>query len=154
MKIKEDLLKLKRVNFKRLFKFLIVGLISTITDFAILNMLSISSGISSGGYAALFSVISFLVANIISYHMNKNWTFKKIGMSPRYGKFLEVSIIGVGVNVTFVYLLTKFVSQDLFSSIVWLNISKFSATILVAFLNYYNYKRRVFNNPQLNEQTV
>lgn len=154
MKIKKYLLKLKCVNFKRFFKFLIVGMASTIADFSILNILSVSSGISSGGYAALFSVISFLIANIGSYHMNKNWTFKKIGMSPKYGKFLEVSIIGAGVNVTFVYLLTKFVSQDLFSSIVWLNISKLSATILVACLNYYNYKRRVFTNPQFNEQTV
>jgi hypothetical protein len=62
--------------------------------------------------------------------------------------------VGVAANLAFVYFFTEFVHQDQFSSIVWLNVSKLTATVLAAFINYYNYKNQVFTNPQVNEQTV
>lgn len=146
--------KIKRINLSRIIKFSIVGMSSTSIDFAILNILSILTGVNRGAYAALFSVISFLIANVNSYYMNKNWTFKGRGTNAKYRKYLRLSVMGVGANLALVYLLTEFADQNLFSGIVWLNISKLTATVLTAFMNYYNYKNRVFTNPQINEQTV
>jgi len=154
MRINKHPLKLKHINYKRLFKFSVVGLTSTFIDFAVLNLLSVLTGINRGAYAAVFSVISFLVANVNSYHMNKNWTFRWNSKNAKYRKYLKLSIVGVAANLAFVYFFTEFVRQDQFSSIVWLNISKLTATVQAAFINYYNFNNQVFTNPQVNEQTV
>lgn len=154
MKIVKYLFKIKRANYRRFLKFSMVGAASTVVDFALLNILSVSSGINRGIYAALFSVISFLVANFNSYHMNKRWTFRSCGMNSKYRKYLKLSFVGVAANLIFVYLLTELFQQSAFSDIIWLNISKLAATVLAASINYYNYKNRVFINPQINEQTV
>lgn len=133
-------------NWKRVAKFLSVGFISFFIDFSILNALSMASNINKGAGAAFFSAISFLFANLNSYYFNKRWTFKENNSNAKYRTFLKISIIGAMANMAIIYVMTSFIHQSLFSGIVWLNISKFSATILVSSFNYISYKRFVFNS--------
>lgn len=136
----------KKRNWKRVAKFLSVGFISFIIDFSILNTLSVVSNINKGSGAAFFSAISFLLANFNSYYFNKKWTFKENNLNAKYKTFLKISIIGAIVNMSIIYFMTSFIHQGAFSGIVWLNISKFSATILVSSFNYISYKKFVFNS--------
>ncbi|TSC96520.1 MAG: hypothetical protein Athens071426_474 [Parcubacteria group bacterium Athens0714_26] len=83
-------------------KFLIVGGLNFLIDLGILNLLINLTDISSGtGYSA-FKAMSFLVAVINSYFLNKYWTFKVLGV-PKTGEFIKfftVNLIGFGINVS------------------------------------------------------
>ena len=136
---------LKNRHPKRFAKFSIVGSFNFFVDITILNSLSYITGFNKGIFAAIFSAISFIVANISSYQMNKRWTFKSNSENSRYKIFLTISIVGVLINAIVVYNFTTHINQPYFSDIMWLNISKIIATLLVVFFNYFGYKKYVFN---------
>lgn len=136
---------LKNCHPKRFAKFSIIGSLNFLVDIIILNSLSYITGFNKGFFAAVFSAISFLIANINSYYFNRKWTFKDNSENSRYKVFLTVSIIGVFINVIVVYGFTEYLSQPYFSDTVWMNISKIIATGLVVFFNYFSYKKYVFN---------
>lgn len=136
---------IKKINWKRFAKFSSVGCVSFVIDFLILNSLSMVLNINRGVGAASISAISFLFANYNSYFFNKRWTFKDNNLNAKYKTFLKISIIGAMANVSIIYVMTSFVDQAVFSGIVWLNISKLTATLLVALFNYISYRKFVFN---------
>ena len=137
---------LKDRHPKRFLKFSAVGAVNFLIDFSILNLLSFATGINKGIFAALFSAISFLIANLNSYFLNKKWTFKKDSENSNYKTFFAVSALGVAVNVFIIYIFTTSISQPYFSDLVWLNVSKLIATGFVMFFNYFGYKKFVFKN--------
>ncbi|MBW6440909.1 GtrA family protein [Patescibacteria group bacterium] len=129
---------------KRFIKFAIIGGINFFLDITILNSLSYVTGFNKGFLAAIFSAVSFLIANINSYFLNRKWTFKSSSNDLGYKSFLTISLFGVIANVIIVFSLTSFVKQNYFSDIIWLNISKFVAVAFVAVFNYFGYKKYVF----------
>jgi len=135
---------LKNCHPKRFAKFSIVGSLNFLVDVIILNLLSYATGVNRGIFAAVFSAISFLIANINSYYLNRKWTFRDNEKKSRYKVFLLISVVGIVINMLIVYNFTT-ISQPYFSDIIWLNISKIIATSLVIFFNYYGYKKYVFN---------
>ena len=137
---------LKNRHPKRFIKFSVVGVVNFLIDFSILNLLSFVTGINQGIVAALFSAVSFLIANLNSYFLNRKWTFKATNKNSNYKTFLAISALGVAVNILIIYIFTTFVSQPYFSDIIWLNISKMVATGFVMFFNYFGYKKFVFKN--------
>ena len=137
---------LKNRHPKRFTKFFVVGAVNFFIDFSILNLLSFAIGINKGIVVAFFSAVSFLVANANSYFLNKKWTFKTSNKTSKYKTFLVISVFGVTINISIVYLFTTLISQPYFSGIVWLNISKIIATGFVMFFNYFGYKKFVFKN--------
>jgi putative flippase GtrA len=134
----------RKFNYKRFIKYGIVGSASFFLDLVVLNVLSLFTGHSKGIFAAGFSVVSFLVANVNSYLLNKKWTFKENNLNAKYKTFLKISAIGVIVNILIVYFLTTHISQNFVSDLAWLNVSKILATMLVAVFNYIGYKKFVF----------
>lgn len=137
---------LKNRHPKRFLKFSVVGTINFLIDFSILNLLSFATGINKGIFAAFFSAISFLAANINSYFLNKKWTFRANNKNSNYKPFLAISILGIVTNISITYVFTTFINQAYFSDIVWLNISKLIAIWFVMFFNYFGYKKFVFKN--------
>lgn len=137
---------LKNCHPRKFGKFLIVGSINFFIDFAILNLLSLTSGINKGFFVAIFSVVSFLIANINSYYLNSKWTFKDFNKSSNYKNFLTISVFGVLINILVIYSFTVFINQNYFSDIIWLNISKIVAIGIVIFFNYFGYKKFVFKD--------
>lgn len=135
---------IKNRHPKRFIKFSIVGFVNFLIDFSVLNILSFSTGVNKGFFAAIFSTIAFLVANINSYYLNKRWTFKKDSFDSSYKAFLTFSVVGVAINAALVYFATSLVQQNYFSALAWLNISKLAAVVLVAVFNYFCYKKYVF----------
>lgn len=135
---------IRKFHYKRFIKYAIVGSASFLVDIVILNILSLLTGHNKGFFAAGFSMVSFLAANANSYFLNKKWTFRENNFNAKYKTFLKISAIGIAVNVSIIYFLTDYISQNFVSDLVWLNISKIIATLLVAIFNYIGYKKFVF----------
>ena len=136
---------LKNRHPKRFAKFSIIGSLNFLVDIAVLNILSYITGFNKGIFAAIFSAVSFLIANVSSYYLNRKWTFRNNEKKSRYKVFLAISVMGIVANMLIVYNFTTYISQPYFSDIMWLNVSKIIATGFVMFFNYYGYKKYVFN---------
>jgi len=134
---------------KQISKFVIVGVINTGIDFAVLNALLFSTKIYSGRWLIFFNSISFSAAVINSYFLNKYWTFKSQNVedskAKQFSQFLIISVIGISINDAIVYGLATFTSP-LFglSAQMWTNVAKLFATAASMVWNFIGYKFIVF----------
>ena len=128
--------------FKQIGKFAVVGVLNTVLDFAVLNILISTTGISEGLYAVMFAGIAFITAVINSYYWNKYWTFDS---SSRAGKqfiqFFVVSLVGFGLNISVFSLIVDFIGSG---GATWANIGKLAGTIVTLTWNFLGYKFIVF----------
>ncbi len=143
----------------QIVKFGLVGIINTGIDFAVLNILINITGTYSGVWLFIFNAISFGIAVINSYFLNKYWAFKAGGsvQSIEVFKFVFVSLIGLFINSIVVYFLGTFfiLSYRLSTSVaysyvpaaLWDNLAKLAATAMSLVWNFIGYKLFVFNNP-------
>ena len=133
---------------KQLVRFVVVGVINTGIDFLILNILMFSTKITSGSGMIAQNAISFSIATINSYYLNKAWTFedkdnKKGGV--KFAQFLTVSLVGIVINTVIVYSFTTSI-QPMFgiSPQLWANVGKILATGISLIWNFLGYKFIVF----------
>ena len=130
-------------------KFICVGLLNTGIDFGILNLLMFITGINTGIICSFFKAISFMVAVTNSYFLNKLWTFNK-GRDfekKEFIRFITISLIAFGINVTFFSIFNNFISPlGNISPVLWANISALVATGLTTLINFFGYKRFVFKS--------
>jgi putative flippase GtrA len=92
-------------NFLRQLKrFAFVGLLNTVVDLAVLNILIYATGRGHNGgfYFTIFKMISFVAAAANSYVLNARWTFElKHERNPlEVVRFLASSGVGFIINVT------------------------------------------------------
>jgi len=133
---------------EQLVRFVVVGVINTGIDFLILNIEMFLTGITSGSGMLIQNAVSFGLATINSYYLNKSWTFgdkdkKKEGI--KFAQFLTVSIIGITINSLIVYLITSFVPPMFgISPQLWANVAKLAATVISLMWNFMGYKFIVF----------
>ena len=135
--------------FFQFIKFLCVGLINTGVDFGVLNLLMFLTGITVGVGYSFFKAISFTVAVINSYFLNKRWTFRREGKMEKkeFIKFLIISLIAFGINVSTASLLVNLIGPiGNISSYLWANISALAATVFTTFINFFGYKYFVFKD--------
>jgi putative flippase GtrA len=134
--------------FGEVWRFAVVGVINTAISFAILNLLSVITGVKSGGHIVYLSVIAFICATTNSYYMNKNWSFHDTDNSHNGRKvslFLLVSVIGAGINSLVVYLITTHVAAMFgLSQTLWLNVANLCATGVALIWNFTGYRLFVF----------
>jgi putative flippase GtrA len=130
-------------------KFLCVGLINTGVDFGILNLLMFLTGVTTGVGYSFFKAISFIAAVINSYFLNKRWTFRKGGKMEKkeFTKFVTVSLIAFGINVSTASLLVNFIGPiGNISPYLWANISALAAIAFTTLINFFGYKYFVFKD--------
>jgi putative flippase GtrA len=135
--------------FFQFIKFLCVGLINTGVDFGVLNLLMFLTGITVGVGYSFFKAISFTVAVINSYFLNKRWTFRREGKMEKkeFTKFLIISLIAFGINVSTASLLVNLIGPiGNISSYLWANISALAATAFTTLINFFGYKYFVFKD--------
>lgn len=132
----------------QLLRFAIIGGINTLVDFAILNALSWVTGIYSGDGIIILNIISFTVAVVNSYFLNKRWAFQDPSGgagSRKFTLFLAVSVIGAMINTATVRIITTNVDPVLgLAPELWLNAAKAAATGLSLIWNFVGYKFWVF----------
>jgi len=135
-------------QFQQIIKFVVVGVINTAIDLAVLNLLIYFSHTGRSGLTySFFKGISFLVALFNSYLMNRAWTFsgsRKKGIHIEFSQFLIISLIGFGINVavasvfvTYVHPLNRFLG-------IWPSVGALIGTVFGLIWNYIGYKYFVF----------
>ena len=88
-------------------KFAIVGLLGTIINLAILYSFTEFFGI----FYLYSAIVAFIVAATTNYIFNKTWTFKerlRENIGRKYIQFFIVSVVGLIVNLGFLYLFTEY----------------------------------------------
>lgn len=129
-------------------KFILVGGVNTSIDFAVFNTLIFITGITSGAGIFFLNIISFSVAVVNSYFMNKYWTFqdlRKEGEDTKFIQFIAVSLVGAGLNSSIVAVFTTFITPMFgLSPQLWANAGKLLATGLSLIWNFIGYKLFVF----------
>jgi len=137
-----------RPVFFEIGKFASVGVLNTLIDFGILNLLSYVFSVHSGPLVALFNAISFSTALVNSYFWNKFWTFRSAGSgegAKDFAQFVFVSLIGLGLNTGIVYSLTTLVgAPGGVSPALWENVAKAIAIPVNLTWNFLGYKFWVF----------
>lgn len=131
----------------QLGRFLEIGVLNTIMDLGILNLLIFATGVTGGLRIAPLNIISFLSAATNSYFWNKHWTFenKEKASGQEFSKFLIVSAIGIGINTGVVVLGTSLMAPFFgLSGGAWANVVKLSATVFSMAWNFAGYKFIVF----------
>ena len=129
-------------------KFVTVGTLNTAIDFGTLNLLSSLTGIYSGVRLAPINMLGVLLALTNSYLLNKYWTFKAPVQAGRHvGRFVLVSLIGVGLNTAVVVALTHVVRPSALTPQLWENLAKMLATGGTLLWDFFGYKFLVFHTP-------
>jgi len=129
-------------------KFLLIGVLGTLIDLGVLNILICISGISSGLLFPIFKGISFVVANCGKYFGHKFWVFEKkemIGAKKEFSKFFLVSLGGLVINVTIASLVVNLIKPQFgLSETIWANIGGIIAALFTVIWNFLGYKFLVF----------
>lgn len=137
---------------KQFSKFIIVGGVNTGIDFAVLNILMYLTGITSGFGLFILNCISFSVAVVNSYYMNKRWTFKEAAAgitdknaAVQFSQFFIVSLIGITINGLILTSITTLIAAPFgISDQLWANVAKLVATGASLVWNFIGYKLFVF----------
>ncbi len=131
----------------QIIKFAVVGVINTAVDLGVLNILIFMTSIASGFYFSVFKAISFTVAVINSYYMNKYWTFAAKGQKKEreFSQFFLVSVAGIIINVGTASVVVNAVPNFLNTSPqFWANVGALSGTFCGLACNFLGYKYLVF----------
>lgn len=133
----------EKSELHRVTQFGMVGIVNTVIDFALFNLLLLFSV-----PAIVSSAISFLIANLNGYLMNRSWTFgdiKATKVLAQYGQYLLTGAVGLLINIGVVQLGTEYFN----GTEGWLvaNGSKLAAVILTVVWNYLTSRFFVFRKP-------
>lgn len=142
------LLGKKFVWIFQIAKFMLIGVLATLVDLGILNLLILVSGVAAGVTFSVFKGISFLFATSSKYFGDKFWAFEKMeksGMKKEFGKFFLVTLVGLVINVGIASLIVNvFGSQLNLSENILANIGGIAAAFSAAAWNFVGYKFIVF----------
>ncbi len=127
-------------------KFSLVGVLNTAIDFGVLNLLIFLTDITKGIGIFFIAGASFSAATINSYFWNRDFTFgSKQKAAKSFPIFAAVTVIGLLINSTLVYLLSTYIFPKFISSATLVpNLAKLFATFVALFWNFAGYKLVVF----------
>ncbi|MCR4283948.1 MAG: GtrA family protein [Parcubacteria group bacterium] len=128
-------------------KYASVGFLNTMIDFGVLNLLSLMTGIYSGGYIIVLNSVAAIFSTTNGYFWNKYWTFgsEEKAHMREFIYFAIAGFTGLLINTTVVYFITTFtrlpggVDGPLLE-----NTAKVFATIASMAWNFYAFKFLVF----------
>lgn len=135
-------------------KFCLVGLLNTLIDLGVLNLLIAFAGATQGVAFSLCKAASFGVAVVNSYSWNRLWTFAparplglgRDGSSSRFLLFLGVTLVGAGLNVTMATLIVSFVNpSDSLTAVRLANLAAGVAVVVSAMWDFLAYRYFLFS---------
>lgn len=132
----------------QLGKFLLIGVLATLVDLAILNFLMEIFDITRGIVYSIFVATSFIVATCLKYSGDKLWAFEKFGkekIGVEFSQFFIITIIGGVIHTGVASLVVNIIGPQFgISSLIWANIGKISGIIVGSVWNFLGYKFIVF----------
>lgn len=144
----------RRQGFRQFVKFCIVGLSSTLIDYAIYLLLTEAFnlqrvlGVSLEASRLVAQCISFAFAVTNGFFWNNKWTFRAgdvDGAHRRYGKFIATNLVGLSLNLGILFLVSTLVASmpivDQIRQVAHLKdpaglVGKTAATAIVVFWNF------------------
>ena len=142
------LLRKKFLWIFQMAKYLLIGVLATIADLAVLNFLMLASGITIGLWYSVFKGISFIIVTAAKYFGDKFWAFEKMekeGMRKEFSRFFIVTLIGLGLNIGAASLVVNVVGPQFgLNETLWANIGGIAAAFGVTAWNFIGYKFIVF----------
>jgi putative flippase GtrA len=134
MKIKQITIRHFPNTIVQLFRYAIVGSLGLLIDFSVTWILR--DRLNFNDYFA--NAIGFSFAVISNYYFNSRWTFKIESKNvKRFNIFLVISIVGLVLNTSVVYLFLRLHA--------FFYMSKWIATIVVFIWNFIANKLITFN---------
>jgi len=90
-------------------KFLIVGLLGTITNLILFYFLVDVLGLP----AIPISILTFIISNFQNYLLNYYWTFSQVTVNQtigiaNYSRYISVSLVALGINLTILWWLLNY----------------------------------------------
>jgi putative flippase GtrA len=81
-------------------RFGIVGVLNTIVDFGLLNILMFATKTNTGTGFIIIRTSAFICAVLVSFPLNKDWTFKDSNEEKRFKffKFFIVTLVTLVIN--------------------------------------------------------
>ncbi len=134
--------------FIQLTKFGAVGVLNTVIDFGVLNIISLITGVTGGLVIGGVNIPGVALALTNAYFLNKFWVFKhrdNKGALHDLPTFLLVSGLGIVINSSIVIFATSYPVVS-FDAKTWLNIAKLCATVFSFMWNFLGYKFIVFKS--------
>lgn len=129
-------------------KFFLIGVLATVVDLGVLNLLIWASGIAAGSLYSIFKGVSFIVATCSKYLGDKFWAFEKMektGMRKEFGQFFVVTLIGLAINVGAASLIVNMLGPQFgLAPKLWANVGGIIAAFVSAVWNFIGYKFIVF----------
>jgi len=132
------------INSKE-FRFVIVGGVNTVIDFAFYNFLSKIFSLA----LPVANMISSFIAMLFSFFMNKKWTFRSSGKN--YLREIVLFFIFTIISIWVIQSGLIWLVENTFSTIDWQNfwtknLLKIAASIPSLIWNYVTYNRFVFKD--------
>lgn len=127
------------------WRFALVGLLATIVDVGVLNLLYYH--LHRPSYQAVF--FGYLAGTVVAYIINNNWTYRRLQKAlgwTAFGQYLIVSLIGLGLTELIVLVVHEHLG-------VAINIGKLVAVVIVFFWNFFANRLTTFRSGQPAEST-
>ena len=129
-------------------KFALIGVLATLLDLGIMNILIWIFGQATGLAFNVFKGISFLGATLAKYFGNKFLAFEKtetVSLQREFTQFFVVTLVGLTINVGVASLIVNQIGPQLGTTPeVWANIGGIGAAIAGSAWNFLGYKFIVF----------
>lgn len=140
-----------KVLARQATRFCIVGIVNTVVDIVVLNLLILVSGTGhSGPLFTAFKTISFLVALLNSFYMNSRWTFAGEGgcrtTVAQGAQFIVISVVASVVNIASASYVASFVTPPAELVSYWPTVAALVGTVCSFVFNFIGYKYLVFSN--------
>ena len=145
--------------FNQFGKFAVIGFTNAAVDFGVLNSLIAATGIATGSYYSFFKTISFLVALINSYLLNKYWAFavpvpdvapqrvERPSSRLEFTKFAGVAIVAALINVGVAsYVVNSIDPLFGFTPAVWANVGAIIGSAFALIFSFIGFKVLVFRS--------
>ena len=140
-----------RLLARQATRFCIVGVINTLVDIVVLNLLILLTGTGhTGPLFTAFKTASFLVALLNSFYLNSRWTFAgEDGSRPtasQGAQFVAISVVGSIVNIASASYVASFLNPPAELLSYWPTIAALVGTVFSFVFNFLGYKFLVFSN--------
>ena len=123
-------------------RFYIIGLINTVIDFGIFNLLLACCHEPGTAELLAINTLAVSLAMINSYVLNGRWTFNQLSLHPhQISRFTCASLMGMIINSLIVWAGSCVFSHHI---ILWLNLSKAAGAVVSSTWNFLAYKYWVF----------
>ncbi len=134
--------------FDQFGKFAAIGFTNAAVYFGILNILISRTDYTAGVGYSVISSISFIVALLVSYILNKYWAFKSDnsqGRGGEFAKFFMVTVIAFVINVGIASFVVNNIHPILGMNVhTWANIGAVAGSAVALIFSFVGFRVAVF----------